>query len=48
MKKLKVKEITYREHRRASKLFGVKPLMPIKFWFWKHGFIQSYSERNGG
>lgn len=42
--KRKVKELTYREHRAASKLFGVKPLKPIKFLLWKYGFIKSYSE----
>lgn len=41
----KVKECTYQEHRTASKLFGIKPLNPIKFILWKYGIIKSYSEK---
>jgi hypothetical protein len=44
----KVKEVTYLQHRRINRFFGLKPMNPIKFLLWKYGFIKSYSEKMRG
>lgn len=41
----KVKDVTYMQHIRIQRMFGGKPLNPIKFLLWKYGFIKSYSEK---
>ena len=41
----KVKDVTYTQHIRIQRMFGFRPLNPIKFLLWKYGFIKSYSEK---